>query len=93
MLRDIRVLAVDQKATTDANDPVIVRAVTLEVEPRQAEIIVKSSNEGKIQLSLRNPNEEVVIAEEQPAPKKQVSRSYQPSMNVIRGTHVSTIRN
>ena len=57
ILRDIKVLAVDQTATTQKNEPVIVRAVTLEMTPQQAEILVNARTEGEIQLSLRNPLE------------------------------------
>lgn len=95
VLTKIRVLAVDQKARTDDNDPVVVRSVTLEMTPKESEILAKSRAEGTIQLTLRNPNEEdVVIAEEpKPAPKKKVVRRvYQPpapEVTVIRGTQVN----
>ncbi|GAB3100802.1 Flp pilus assembly protein CpaB [Aestuariicella hydrocarbonica] len=89
ILKKIKVLAVDQTQSTNKNDPVIVRAVTLETTPTQAETIVKAREEGSIQLTLRNPLEE----DEPPAPepKKIVKRStynpYQTSyVTVIRGT-------
>jgi pilus assembly protein CpaB len=93
VLRDIKVLAIDQSAATKANEPVIVRAVTLEVDSKQAEVVVKASNEGSIQLALRNPNE-LTVAEvkKKPVVKKAVRRSYTPRTNVIRGTQVSTVR-
>ena len=94
LLQDIKVLAVDQTASTDKNEPVIVRAVTLEVSPQQAETLVKATQEGKVQLSLRNPMDEIpVIAKQEakPAPKKHVRKViYKPKVTVIRGTHVST---
>ena len=37
ILQNLKVLAVDQKVSPDKNEPVIVRAVTLEVTPEQAE--------------------------------------------------------
>jgi len=55
ILQDIRVLAVDQEVAQDKEKPTIVRAVTLELKPDQAEIIVKAMREGTIQLTLRNP--------------------------------------
>lgn len=98
ILRNIKVLAVDQTASTDTNDPVIVRSVTLEVTPTQAEALVKAKTEGDIQLTLRNPMEadpepepepEVVA---QPAPKRVApSRPRGPSsttVTIIRGTKV-----
>lgn len=48
-------LAVDQTASTDKTQPVVVRAVTLEMTPQQTEILVKGMSEGKLQLALRNP--------------------------------------
>lgn len=55
ILRNIKVLAVDQIASQERDGPVIVRAVTLEVDPRQAETLVQATQEGKVQLTLRNP--------------------------------------
>jgi pilus assembly protein CpaB len=105
ILRNIRVLAVDQTASTDQNDPVIVRAVTLELSPKQSETLVKAKEEGRIQLTLRNPldeTEEIVSAPEAappapvaaPAPAPVVRpRPAAPPQNtvtVIRGTKVGT---
>jgi len=55
ILEDLRVLAVDQTASTDKTQPVVVRAVTLEMTPEETEILVKAQTEGKLQLALRNP--------------------------------------
>jgi pilus assembly protein CpaB len=91
ILTNIKVLAVDQTAATDENEPVIVRAVTLEMTPKQVEKIVKARTEGTIQLTLRNPNEEDIV----PEPVKRVVRARAPtrrstdtSVEIIRGTEV-----
>jgi pilus assembly protein CpaB len=55
LLQNIKVLAVDQEASQEKEKPAIVRAVTLELKPDQAETIVKAMQEGTIQLTLRNP--------------------------------------
>lgn len=55
ILEDLRVLAVDQTASTDKTQPVVVRAVTLEMSSEEAEVLVKAQTEGKLQLALRNP--------------------------------------
>lgn len=55
LLENLKVLAVDQTTSPDKNEPVIVRAVTLETDPAQAEEIVGAQDEGKVQLTLRNP--------------------------------------
>lgn len=91
VVKNLKVLAVDQTASTNDNDPVIVRAVTLEVDPKQAETIVKARNEGTIQLALRNPHEEAV-AIVKPAKKKVVRSGYTSNkIVVIRGTDVSVV--
>ena len=97
VLKKIRVLAVDQKARTDDSEPVVVRAVTLEMMPKESEVLAKSMAEGSIQLTLRNPNEEeaVVVAEAKPAPAKPKPvrrRTYTPpapEVTIIRGTKVN----
>ena len=100
ILRNIKVLAVDQTASTDKNEPVIVRAVTLEMSPDQAEILVKARTEGEIQLTLRNPleaepepepePEPVVEAKPKPAPVRRYTAPPKRSttVEVIRGTKV-----
>ncbi len=97
ILRDINVLAVDQKAQTDQDEPVVVRAVTLEVTPQEAELLVKAREEGEIQLTLRNPLEaDTVVAESTPAPapaRTPAARTptYE-TVTIIRGTNVETTR-
>ncbi|GGK59300.1 Flp pilus assembly protein CpaB [Amphritea balenae] len=87
LIEDLKVLAVDQTAATNEKDPVIVRAVTLEVTPEQAEIIVKARGEGPIQLTLRNPQDDVIARKE--APRKPRTRtSKTASVTIIRGTSV-----
>lgn len=96
IVRDVKVLAVDQTAATEKNEPVIVRAVTLEVNPAQAEVLVRAKEEGSIQLALRNPLDDEVIVEEAPKPvvRQAVAPAAPPrrSVTVIRGTDVSTSR-
>ena len=96
ILRNINVLAVDQTASKNDNEPVIVRAVTLEVTPEQAEILVRGREEGSIQLTLRNPldEEEIVAQEEQATPRPVIVRQAPPrprqsTVTIIRGTNVS----
>ena len=61
LLQNIKVLAVDQDIVKDK--PVVVRSVTLELQPEQAESIVQALQEGTIQLSLRNPiDNELLVA-------------------------------
>lgn len=83
VLKDIKVLAVDQTARSKENKPIIVRAVTLEVSPKEAEKLLTAKSKGEIQLTLRNPHE----------PKEKVVRRYvSPSVTIIKGTQSSNIR-
>ena len=59
LLQDLKVLAVDQTASPEKDKPIVVRAVTIEVEPKQAEKLFKATEEGRIQLVLRNPTDRV----------------------------------
>lgn len=91
VLRKIKVLAVDQQAKADSTQPVVVRSVTLEVSPLEAERLVTAQSEGTIQLTLRNPEEEVSekIMANNPKPiKHKQAKVYQPkseSITIIRG--------
>ena len=57
MLTDVLVLAAGTKLEqpNDKEKPVAVTVVTLLVDPDEAERLTLASNEGKIQLALRNP--------------------------------------
>jgi pilus assembly protein CpaB len=92
LLSNIKVLAVDQTAAANSNEPVVVRAVTLEVTPEEAETLLKGKAAGSIQLALRNPLDDsdarrkvepVKLASPRPAPHSD------PAITVIRGTAVA----
>jgi pilus assembly protein CpaB len=96
LLQDIKVLAVDQTAAPEKDKPVVVRAVTLEVDPREAELLVNATQEGSVQMALRNPGEAAPVqtATVEPAPKPRVVVIRQPppapppGVTVIRQTQV-----
>lgn len=104
ILEDLRVLAVDQTASTDKTQPVVVRSVTLEMMPEEAEILVKAMAEGRLQLALRNPldNQKKPVAPpvvEKPAPAPEpvkppvVRRSGGGAgVTIIRGTDVNVAK-
>ena len=90
ILQKIKVLAVDQTARTSESDPVVVRAVTLEMSLEDSEILTKRKAEGTIQLTLRNPNDEEIKVAEKTAPKRVVRRpAPKPTVQIIRGTRVA----
>ncbi|MGR5348251.1 Flp pilus assembly protein CpaB [Vibrio mediterranei] len=85
VLRNIKVLAVDQTARTNDNKPVIVRAVTLEVTPKEAEKLMTAQSEGEVQLALRNPQQKDL-------PVAKTRYVAPPSVTIIKGTQSSNIR-
>jgi pilus assembly protein CpaB len=90
ILQKIKVLAVDQTARTNESDPVVVRAVTLEMSLEDSEILTKRKAEGTIQLTLRNPNDEEIKVAEKTPPKRVVRRpAPKPTVEIIRGTRVA----
>ncbi len=89
ILSNVKVLAVDQTAASNSSEPVVVRAVTLEVTPKEAEILLKGKSAGSIQLTLRNPLDESDARHKQVAVK--VRSSLPPpsaGVTVIRGTRM-----
>jgi pilus assembly protein CpaB len=60
VLRDVRVIAVDQKLDSKGNEAVVAHTATLEVTPKQSEVIAVASEMGKLSLSLRS----LAVAEE-----------------------------
>jgi pilus assembly protein CpaB len=64
VLHDVRVLAVDQKLDSKGGEAIVAHTATLEVTPKQSEVIAVASEMGKLSLSLRSlttpPGEETV---------------------------------
>jgi pilus assembly protein CpaB len=94
ILSNIKVLAVDQTTASNSSEPVVVRAVTLEVTPDEGETLLKGKAAGSIQLALRNPLD-ASDARRKPAPApapkvvvKVVAPVREPEITVIRGTIV-----
>ncbi|MBV8776092.1 MAG: Flp pilus assembly protein CpaB [Alphaproteobacteria bacterium] len=54
VLRDIRVIAIDQKLDSKAGEAVVAKTATFEVTPKQSEIIALADQMGKLSLSLRS---------------------------------------
>jgi pilus assembly protein CpaB len=88
VVQNVKVLAIDQSASSDKNEPVVVRAVTLEVTPADAEKLILAEQRGSIQLALRNPLDEKVTAKAaKAAPVVQTKAPPPtPTVAVIRGT-------
>jgi pilus assembly protein CpaB len=54
VLRDVRVVAIDQRLDSKDGQAVVARTVTLEVTPKQSEIVALAADMGKLSLSLRS---------------------------------------
>jgi len=92
ILSDVKVLAVDQSTAANTNEPVVVRAVTLEVTPDDGETLLKWKTAGSIQLALRNPLDETDARHKAPPPVKVAVKVAapvrDPAITVISGTRV-----
>src|SRR3954451_1105678 len=54
VLHDVRVIAIDQRLETKVGEAIVAHTATLEVTPKQSEIIALASEIGKLSLSLRS---------------------------------------
>ncbi|MGR9000045.1 MAG: Flp pilus assembly protein CpaB [Gammaproteobacteria bacterium] len=54
LLPNVKILAIDQLASQEQDKPAVVRALTLEVTPKQAECLVQAMRTGPLQFTLRN---------------------------------------
>jgi pilus assembly protein CpaB len=58
VLREVRVVAIDQRADDQNTTPTVVRTVTFEVTPKQAEMVNVARRLGELTLSLRSLSRE-----------------------------------
>ena len=77
LLENLKVLAVDQEVSPDKDKPAIVKAVTLEVTPEQAETLVGATQDSSIHLALRNPQD------------RGETEKYRRTLTVVRGDKVN----
>ncbi len=97
ILQDIRVLAVDQRMEkADNGEPEVVSAVTLEVDPKQAERLIYSAHEGRLQLALRNPGDRetvetrsVSVADLLGRRSRSTGRARRKSVQLLKGSKIS----
>lgn len=57
LLTNVNVLAIDQEASPEKDKPAVVRALTLEVSPDEAERLDAVGRQGALRFTLRNPSE------------------------------------
>ena len=100
IVHNVKVLAVDQEAAKDKNKPIVVRSVTLEMTPQEAEAVFKAADEGSVQFALRNPTDAKTAAKPEPLahanpppqarPAKAAAAPPRNTYTVIRGMRPST---
>ena len=54
VLHDVRVIGIDQKLDSKNGEPLVAHTATLEVTPKQSEVIAVATEMGKLSLSLRS---------------------------------------
>jgi len=92
LLKKIKVLAVAQETQTEEGKAKLVRTVTLEIRPRDAEKLALQVNLGPIHLILRNPTEDEIAPPPEPrvvqrnfAPRPVVAKAQTFKVEVIQG--------
>ena len=76
VLEDIRVVAIDQKMSDMSNETVMARTATLEVTPKQAEILALVNEMGKLSLTLRS----IAAGDEKPRTTNARGEPMEPSV-------------
>jgi pilus assembly protein CpaB len=98
VLRDVRVVAMDQRAANPKNEVVVPQTATLEVAPRDAERVLVDGEVGKLSLALRSLAADPSAAppaEPAPAHRAHTPRAAQPpraaaaAVRVVRGSQVA----
>jgi pilus assembly protein CpaB len=103
LLQDIRILAVDQDSAKENSKSVLIRSVTLEMTPQQAEEVFKAESQGSLKLTLRNPVDKSIFEKPEkmersavlPPPQKPVKKPVAPvgrTFTIIRGINPSKVQ-
>jgi len=87
VLTNVRVIAVDQSANDQDNKPVVAKNITLEVTPKQAEIVTLVSEIGKLSLSLRS----IVRDDSDPDNKKDIDNKVDGKPTLVAERHTYTM--
>jgi pilus assembly protein CpaB len=68
LLQNLMVVAVDPPMLPDKYDPGALRSVTFEVDPQQAEQIVRATERSKLRMTLRNPDDRTSLTQDRQEP-------------------------
>ncbi len=86
ILQNVEVLAAGQKTTTQDNKPITVQAVTLLVNPEQAEVMAHAQRQGEITLVLRARGDDSTLAKLKPVKNSDLGgrQAAAPVVRVVR---------
>ena len=89
VLRNIRVIAIDQKLESKPGEATVAKTVTFEITPKQSEIIALANEMGKLSLSLRSlvPDPDETESEVHNTPAAAVGISAAGNFHQISDTH------
>ncbi|MEM9670620.1 MAG: Flp pilus assembly protein CpaB [Pseudomonadota bacterium] len=92
VVRNVRVLAIDQSFDDKTDGPALARSVTLEVTPSQAGLLISGSDIGRMGLALR-AEEDISLAEPKPKVRtvRQAPRPRRASIRIIEGEEEKTV--
>lgn len=92
LMRDIRVLAVDQSFASDLEGASLARTVTLQVNTTQAGQLIASSDIGRLGLALRSKDEPTLAAPvRRPVARRSAPRRTTASVRIIEGEEEQTV--
>lgn len=99
LLKNVNVLAIDQEVSPEKDKPAVVRALTLEVSPEEAERLDAVGRQSPLRFTLRNPSETIEperhlgqVFAPQPAPVVKPATEAAPAAAVARPSPVTVIR-
>jgi pilus assembly protein CpaB len=85
IISNIKVLAIDQEAGNGKDKPEVVRSVTLEMTPQEAESVFRAEESGVIRLALRNPSAETQSVEPEAGLPPALAQPAEHPYTIIRG--------
>lgn len=83
ILTDVRVIATDQTPNDQSGNASIAKTITLEVTPKQAEVVTVASNFGDLSFSLRSLANEELEADQVAAKPRSRSRTWDSEASAV----------
>lgn len=86
VMRDLRIIAIDQKTNDQENKPQVAKTITFEVTPKQAEEVTLAAELGKLSLALQS-----IAAEDGEEPNAKPAMAVPTGHTFTRDTEVSRL--